>query len=166
MCIRDRYQRRVHGRVHGMVKDIIVAISPSVELNMIGQTAMHYIAINNRLDFLKAYFSRYGEAEIRKALQVPDSYGRYPIHYAAANGDVNMIAAFSHLGSPTLDSMTIGGETPLMKAAYFCNMTGYATLVAYGATTEAKNAVFKKQLFLAGIHDRRDPQNDGTKAFQ
>ena len=44
--------------------------------------------------------------------------GRTALHYAASNGCADLIVALISAGAD-VNSVTIGGETPLMKAVFF-----------------------------------------------
>ena len=68
---------------------------------------MCFIAMNERLDFLRAYIQLYGEPTIRAALQVPDSYGRYPLHFAAANENSAIVHAFCTLAPAVINQASM-----------------------------------------------------------
>ena len=58
--------------------------------------------------------------------------GRTALHYASANGCGDLIIALITAGAD-LNSVTIGGETPLMKAVFFTKVDCVQTLLQNGA---------------------------------
>jgi ankyrin repeat protein len=61
--------------------------------------------------------------EENKGMNIPDILGRTPLHQAAAKGDQDIIKYLIKFGA-NVNSKTISGETPLMKAIAFYQTEG------------------------------------------
>ena len=53
-----------------------------------------------------------------QGMNIPDIFGRTPLHQAAAKGDIEIILILIEYGAD-VNARTISGETPLMKAIAF-----------------------------------------------
>ena len=75
-----------------------------------------------------------------QGMNIPDIFGRTPLHQAAAKGDVEIILILIEYGAD-VNARTISGETPLMKAIAFYQVEATKILLRLGADPNMKNEV-------------------------
>ena len=75
-----------------------------------------------------------------QGMNLPDIFGRTPLHQAAAKGDPEIILLLIKYGAD-IDSQTISGETPLMKAIAFFQVEATKILLRFGANPNMINQV-------------------------
>ena len=75
-----------------------------------------------------------------QGMNLPDIFGRTPLHQAAAKGDPEIILLLIKYGAD-VDSQTISGETPLMKAIAFFQVEATKILLRFGANPNMINQV-------------------------
>ena len=66
------------------------------------------------------------------SVEMNDMMARTPLHYAAANGNVGVVEALITAGA-NINSLTLGEETPLMKAVFFMKNETVRCLLDSGA---------------------------------
>ncbi|KAA3677473.1 uncharacterized protein DEA37_0000419 [Paragonimus westermani] len=71
-------------------------------------------------------------------LDVRDTFGNTPLHYAAEDGDVGLLSLLLNNGS-SVDSQDITSKTPLMKAARSGKLWAVRRLIAFGANVNVKD---------------------------
>ena len=120
--------------------DLIKKIHPATPIDSLKRTAIHYMAIYNNYSYLQEYYKLWKDIEVRKASLVPDTFGRIPLHYAVAHGVSDITKSLIVFGKDSLDTPTIGRETPLMKAAYCCQKSAFTSLVEKNAKLHVTNA--------------------------
>ncbi len=110
------------------------------------QNVFHIIGIYGRYDYFCEYTNLYDTKAcasgarsnshypdvanmIEDALVKQDIYGRTPLHYAAASGSKDLVNQMCIWAPATaVDILALGGDSVLMKAAYFCNVEIYEML--------------------------------------
>ena len=75
-----------------------------------------------------------------QGMNIPDIFGRTPLHQAAAKGDIEIILILIEYGAD-VNARTISGETPLMKAIAFYQVEATKILLRLGADPNMKNEV-------------------------
>ena len=75
-----------------------------------------------------------------QGMNIPDIFGRTPLHQAAAKGDQEIILTLIKYGA-NVNSQTISGETPLMKAIAFFQVEATKILLRFGADPNMINHV-------------------------
>ena len=98
---------------------------------------MHLIGIYGQVQVMQIYVNLYSLVPgtnltkfvniVHEALDMTDLHGRRPLHYAAANGKENLVRLMLE-SNASPDEPSAGGDTPLMKAAYFYNKAAYELL--------------------------------------
>ena len=75
-----------------------------------------------------------------QGMNIPDIFGRTPLHQAAAKGDQDIILILIRFGAD-VNARTISGETPLMKAIAFFQVEATKILLRFGADPNMINQV-------------------------
>ena len=99
-------------------------------------TALHFAVQMSRkksILFLCSLMSPQG-------MNIPDIFGRTPLHQAAAKGNPEIILILIKYGA-NVNSQTISGETPLMKAIAFFQVEATKILLRFGADPNMINHV-------------------------
>ena len=79
-------------------------------LNSLGMTALHFACTN------KDYRALHRLLQWNANPNHPDSMGRTPLHIAAGSGNFNAIFLLLQCDNIQVDALSLGLETPLMKA--------------------------------------------------
>ena len=87
--------------------------SPNYALNPLGLTALHYAASSRYPQIMQTLLKPDYGADVNH----PDSLGRTALSFAAAAGNLNVIGVLLLAPGLVVDSQSLGGETPLMRAA-------------------------------------------------
>ena len=79
-------------------------------------------------------------------INLPDKFGRTALHLACISGNLAAFNILVHREDIHIDAQTIGGETPLMKAATQGHREIISTLLARGAnpTLKSNNGLLAK----------------------
>ena len=101
---------------------------------------LHYAVQNGKQKIVEELASMMLE---KNGINVKDNFGRTPLHSAAAKGDIQIIKTLI-LCSGDINSMTISGETPLMKSISFYQPKAINILLRFGANPFLKNNVNQK----------------------
>jgi len=101
---------------------------------------LHYAVQNGKQKIVEELASMMLE---KNGINVKDNFGRTPLHSAAAKGDIQIIKTLI-LCSGDVNSMTISGETPLMKSISFYQPKAINILLRFGANPFLKNNVNQK----------------------
>ena len=114
-------------------------------------TALHFAVQMSRkksLLFLCSIMSPQG-------MNIPDIFGRTPLHQAAAKGDPEIILTLIKFGA-NVNSQTISGETPLMKAIAFFQVEATKILLRFGADPNMINQVNGKNCLNQAYESRNN----------
>ena len=91
-----------------------------------------------------------------QGMNIPDIFGRTPLHQAAAKGDIESILILIEYGAD-INAKSISGETPLMKAIAFYQVEATKILLRLGADPKMRNEVTGKnclyQAYESGNND-------------
>ena len=90
-----------------------------------------------------------------QGMNIPDIFGRTPLHQAAAKGDVEIILILIKYGSD-VNARTISGETPLMKAIAFYQVEATKILLRFGADPNMINQVNGKNCLYQAYESRNN----------
>ncbi|CAD8061045.1 unnamed protein product [Paramecium primaurelia] len=95
---------------------------------------IHIAASNPSLEILQ-YF-----VEKSQNLEITDSIGRTPLHYAITYGQFGNVQLLINKGAK-IEAQTLGGDTPLIKAALIKNNQCYNYLISVGANKSHQNFI-------------------------
>ena len=90
-----------------------------------------------------------------QGMNIPDIFGRTPLHQAAAKGDVEIILILIKYGAD-VNARTISGETPLMKAIAFYQVEATKILLRFGADPNMINQVNGKNCLYQAYESRNN----------
>ena len=121
-------------------KDIDVDVS-----NKQGETPLMYAAINGDLPVVKTLVLKH-KAQL-------DHIGWTPLHYACAKGNYE-VAQFLLSKGAMVDSLSLGGTTPLMMAVQSGNEYSVKLLLNYGANLQLRNNVGLTAIDIADIYNQ------------
>lgn len=113
---------------------------------------LHYAVQNGKKKIVEELSSMMFE---KGGINVKDNFGRTPLHQAAAKGDIQIIKTLI-LCSGDVNSTSISGETPLMKAIMFYQSKVVTLLLRFGANPFLKNNDTKKNCLEQAIQSRND----------
>jgi hypothetical protein len=135
------------------IKECIITNNPETLKKLIDQfnflyqpidannlSILHYAVQNGKKNIVEELSSMMFE---KNGINVKDNFGRTPLHSAAAKGDIPIIKTLI-LCSGDVNSMTISGETPLMKSIAFYQPKAANILLRFGANPFLKNNVTQK----------------------
>ena len=84
-----------------------------LQRNENGDTLVHLAALNDHVLIIVKYF----KYRINCNLNVTNSHGQMPIHYACGNGNFSTVQYLAEECSACIDTMDLDGSTPLLMAA-------------------------------------------------
>ena len=113
---------------------------------------LHYAVQNGKQKIVEELASMMFE---KNGINVKDNFGRTPLHSAAAKGDIQIIKTLI-LCSGDVNSMTISGETPLMKSISFYQPKAINILLRFGANPFLKNNVNQKNCVVQANQTKND----------
>ena len=90
-----------------------------------------------------------------QGMNIPDIFGRTALHQAAAKGDPEIILTLIKFGA-NVNSQTISGETPLMKAITFYQVEATKILLRFGADPNMINQVNGKSCLNQAYESRNN----------
>ena len=112
----------------GNIDTIMQANFPVNEpLNSLGMTALHFASTNQNYHVLHRLL------QWNASPNQPDSMGRTALHIAAGSGNFNAIYLLLQCDQIQVDSLSLGLETPLMKAIQFSKIECVKMLLDKGA---------------------------------
>ena len=113
---------------------------------------LHYAVQNGKKKIVEELSSMMFE---KGGINVKDNFGRTPLHQAASKGDIQIIKTLI-LCSGDVNSTSISGETPLMKAIMFYQSKVVTLLLRFGANPFLKNLVTHKNCLEQAIQSCND----------
>ena len=113
---------------------------------------LHYAVQNGKKKIVEELSSMMFE---KGGINVKDNFGRTPLHQAASKGDIQIIKTLI-LCSGDVNSISISGETPLMKAIMFYQSKVVTLLLRFGANPFLKNHVTHKNCLEQAIQSGND----------
>mmetsp|Transcript_37784 Transcript_37784/g.27835 ORF Transcript_37784/g.27835 Transcript_37784/m.27835 type:complete len:189 (+) Transcript_37784:30-596(+) len=114
-------------------KKILEQLPVDSSLNSLGVTALHMAACNGSESLFKLVLAHGPNINVR------DGMGRTPLHAAVANEHVGIITMLLAHPAILVDSQSLGGETPLMRAIVFGRRESVRMLLQAGASLSIKN---------------------------
>ena len=100
-----------------------------------------------------------------QGMNIPDIFGRTPLHQAAAKGDQEIILTLIKYGA-NVNSQTISGETPLMKAMAFFQVEATKMLLRFGANPNMINHVNGKNCLNLAYESRNSDIINFVKLYK
>ncbi|CAD8161954.1 unnamed protein product [Paramecium pentaurelia] len=108
--------------------------SPEQECGNQKMKLIHLAASNPSIEILE-YF-----VEKSQNLEITDSIGRTPLHYAVNYGLLKNVQLLIKKGAK-IEAQTLGGDTPLIKSALLKNNECYHYLISEGANKLHQNCI-------------------------
>ncbi|CAD8173229.1 unnamed protein product [Paramecium octaurelia] len=114
----------------------IKKFNPSAEQECSNQKMrlIHLAASNPSIEILEYFIEK------SQNLEITDSIGRTPLHYAVNSGQLKNVELLIKKGAK-IEAQTIGGDTPLIKSALLKNHECYRYLIGEGANKLHQNCI-------------------------
>lgn len=143
MPVYDKNTLAMIAAMHSQDKIFNLAIEHKANLmikNKNNETVLHWISYNNNTDLLNQYIAAIGLDKLKNAINLPDNFGRTPLHYALMSDKENpaFIERLIQLGG-NLNIQDSEGNTPVHMAFWKNHKDVYSVLKKYNASFYIKN---------------------------
>ena len=136
----------IKDKSYGVTEVLLSAKDMDVDLsNKQGETPLMFAAINGDLPLVKTLVLKH-KAQL-------DHISWTPLHYACAKGNYE-VAQFLLSKGAMVDSLSLGGTTPLMMAVQSGNEYTVKLLLNYGANLQIRNQVGLSAIDIADIYNQ------------
>jgi ankyrin repeat protein len=136
----------IKDKSYGVIEVLLATKGMDVDLsNNQGETPLMYAAINGDLPLVKTLVLKH-KAQL-------DHISWTPLHYACSKGNYE-VAQFLLSKGALVDSMSLGGTTPLMMAVQSGNEYTVKLLLNYGANLQIRNQVGLSAIDIADIYNQ------------
>ncbi len=136
----------IKDRSYGVIDVLLAAKDMDVDLsNKQGETPLMYAAINGDLPLVKTLVLK-NKAQL-------DHIGWTPLHYACAKGHLE-VAQFLLSNGAMVDSLSLGGTTPLMMAVQSGNDYLVKLLLDKGANLQLRNEAGLTAIDIGDIYSK------------
>jgi len=145
----------VKDRSYGVIQVLLVSKGMDVDLsNKLGETPLMIASINGDLPLVQTLVSK------KKALL--DHIGWTPLHYACSKGQLE-VAQYLIANGALVDSLNLGGTTPLMMAVQSGNELLVKLLLDKGANLQLRNGLGYSAIDIADIYNQ-PAMSEGLKS--
>jgi len=136
----------VKDRSYGVIEVLLASKGMDVDLsNKLGETPLMIASINGDMPLVQTLVSK------KKALL--DHIGWTPLHYACSKGQLE-VAQYLISNGALVDSLNLGGTTPLMMAVQSGNELLVKLLLDKGANLQLRNGLGLSAIDIADIYNK------------
>ncbi|CAD8081127.1 unnamed protein product [Paramecium sonneborni] len=108
--------------------------SPEQECGCQKMKLIHLAASQSKVESLQYFVENF------QNLEITDSIGRTPLHYAINYGLIDNAKLLIQKGA-NIEAQTLGGDTPLIKSALLKRKECYQYLISKGANKQHQNLI-------------------------